>query len=241
MLILTVISSIVNYSFFRDISIALEAHTHFKDEVPLENDTSIVQEQSDAITIETPEINVKSNGGTYDILISGNSEWSIPTSSVDWIAFEKKDNNHLTIIVSPNTATNKRDYKFILSSSDKQITVNQEGNQNDSKAPVNFGLKIVDTQGRTLSNGNRVLYGQTLKASINSPNANYGWKFSKCQGKSINNKEVFVVITGNPGDNAVIAYGDKTKQQGRQRLTLHIVEPPSYGNTSSAIGGEPDN
>lgn len=241
LLILTVISSIVNYSFFRDISIALEAHTHFKDEVPLENDTSIVQEQSDAITIETPEINVKSNGGTYDILISGNSEWSIPTSSVDWIAFEKKDNNHLTIIVSPNTATNKRDYKFILSSSDKQITVNQEGNQNDSKAPVNFGLKIVDTQGRTLSNGNRVLYGQTLKASINSPNANYGWKFSKCQGKSINNKEVFVVITGNPGDNAVIAYGDKTKQQGRQRLTLKIVEPPSYGNTSSGIGGEPDN
>lgn len=238
-LILTVISSIVNYSFFRDISIALEAHTHFKDEVPLENDTSIVQEQSDAITIETPEINVKSNGGTYDILISGNSEWSIPTSSVDWIAFEKKDNNHLTIIVSPNTATNKRDYKFILSSSDKQITVNQEGNQNDS-TPVNFGLKIVDTQGRTLSNGNRVLYGQTLKASINSPNANYGWKFSKCQGQRINNKEVFVVITGNPGDNAVIAYGDKTKQQGRQRLTLKIVEPPSYGNTSSGIGGEPD-
>ena len=233
-LILTVISSITNYSFFRDISIALEEHTHFKDEVPIENDTSIVQEQRDAITIETPEINVESKGGTYDILISGNSEWSIPTSSVDWIAFEKKDNYHLTIIVSPNTATNKRDYKFMLSSSDKQITVKQEGNQHSSQQSIDFGLKINDNQGRTLDNDSRVYHGQTLTASINhhNPSNGYGWKYTKCSGPESNDKEVIVVITGNPGENAVIGYGDMNNRQGRQRITLKI-----YGTTD--IGGEP--
>lgn len=243
-LILTVISSIVNYSFFRDISIALEEHTHtFQEEVSLKNDTSRVQELSDVNTIETPEINVESNGGTYDILINGNTEWNVPTSTVGWIAFEKKENNHLIIKVSPNMTTNKRDYKFMLSSSDKQITVNQEGNPNVSKHSIDFGLKIVDTQGRTIRSNSSVFPRQTLKASINTPNLsnNYGWKYSKCQGQIINNEEVIVVITGKPGENAVIAYGDKNNQQGRQRITLKIIETPSYGNTGSDIGGEPDN
>ena len=221
--ILTVISSIVNYSFFRYISIALEEYTTLKNEALVED--GIVDVGGD-ITIEPSEIEVESKGGVFEILIRGNSEWEIPISSVDWIAFEKKDKNHLAIIVNPNTTTNKRDYKFMLSGSDKQITVNQEGNPDVSSIPQDFGLNIVDKKGRTKRNMSRVIRGQILKASINRPSSSCEWKYSNCMGEKINDKQVIVAISGNPGENAVIAYGDKNNQQEAQRITLKIVESP---------------
>ena len=239
LLILTVICGICNYIFFRNLTqnTTNEGSEAQEEIVQPEDDKSGEGTSAVFLNIEPQSIEAEANQGEYEIEIRSSKDWEIQPSTVHWVAFTKDDDSHLKIRVQQNSTNSPREYTFMVTSEagEKQIRISQQGKA-VSTPQTNYGLKITDSSGRLISSGSTILRGQIITATVSNPSqaANgYGWTYSKCTGAKGNLKSVTITITGNPGENVAIGYGDLNNQQGRQRVYFKIIDNSGSANLNN--------
>lgn len=224
--IFTLISAILNYIFFRDSS---SFNNNKKDEQaseqPVDN-TGDTENYSDSVAFEfeiTPsKLDINSDGGTLSIEVICNSKWDVPDFyGVDWVHITKQDNKHLSVQVDENADSSERECTFMVY--DKQVKISQAGQK--AFGVSDYGISVIDSNGNKLSNYSTVPAGETLKAQVkgHKNESKYGWKYHKCEGDINNLKDVTIKITGQPGETAIISYGDLNDSYARQRFRLRIV------------------
>ncbi len=247
-LILTLLSSLLNYCFFRSIASSLGPQK----ENPKVNVSNKKDGLSDNPVSETPGgvflevspslIEANADKGDYAIEVVCDQEWAVPESATDGVSFKKTDATHLSIHLTANPTASPRESTFMIPAGalEKQVTVKQSGKTKEASAP-DYGLVVKDADGRVLQSGrSTVKRDQRLHAVVNKPSmqqTGYGWRYDNCKGPKDNVKEVDVIITGEPGKKAVIAYGDVTSQSLRQRVFLTIVDD-QLSTTSSSTSGQ---
>lgn len=236
-LIFTVISSILNFSFFRnsssfDTNKEGEQQTKEVAEEKPENDGTdegTEEEVSFSFEIAQSTLNAKPNGETLTVGVKCNSEWDVPPSSRNWVTIAKKDDEHMTITVARNVNTKERECTFTIH--EQQLKITQAGQPTQDSTPTAANYKIIVTcNEKALSEGSEVTEGESLQARVENPSLaaqGYGWKYENCNGVAGNQKVVNVKITGKPGETAIIAYGMISKNpKDRKQFKLKIVAKP---------------
>lgn len=228
-LILIVASSVLNYYSFCNISSIITKVENNLNLINLQQQDSVeIGGENPFLEVSQTVIEVEAKGISQEIEVSCNSIWTIPITSERWLTLKKIDDSHLLITVSKNTTSEKREYTFMISSEseEKQIKITQLGK---SSIIADYGLTVTDMGGHVLTSDSKVTKGQSLNAYLDHPNqsSGYGWKYSNCQGPDGNLREVKINITGNPGEKAIIAYGDLNNRKGRQQFTLNIRDATS--------------
>lgn len=231
-LILTIISSLMNYAFFRNISPFPKENNGMSENIQTKQNPSQTpanDNQDSAIhtslEITPTNINSEANGGTNEINITTNGEWETPTSPNDWVKIAKKNDRQLSIVIKQNTSQNPRECTFMIRTGDveKQIMITQKG-KSITKTDVNYGVVVKDDEGKVLKNGTFVQNGQKLSATVTNPNKakdGYGWKYYNCLGNRNDNvKEVKVTVDVKKGNEIIISYGERDGY--REKIILKL-------------------
>lgn len=237
--LLTLLSSIANYSFFRNFP------QYHKDEagrsVTADKNAPIVNGDA-AGTVSTGEVNFAIGAMSYAVGAVSNSDGSIVFDNSggfavvdinadavqvvcpDWISASIV-NKQLLILVQPNVLTVYREAELSIYGSKIHILQHE-------KTDPDFGLVVKYKNGNVLvSEYSKVAKGDTLYATVNYwfEANNFGWKYNE-NLRPINDQMTQYVVTGDVGSTAIISYGRKTDAEGnslgylqnRQRVLLSI-------------------
>ena len=234
-LALTILSSLLNYCFFRNISssfgkdketseiVADEKQHNSSNQVPQTSQSST----STSLVISPNSVESEANGGEYSISIVTDGEWNVPDSPADWIELNKIDNERLSVVVKPHKSQDMRGCTFMIKTetSEEQIRVTQEGKSVDTAAPVDYGIVVKDTDGNVLQQGAVVKKGQQLTVTVSNlsiASTGFGWKYWNCTGNKQNVREVTVTVQAQKGNEVIISYGDTSANGYRQRFKLKL-------------------
>lgn len=243
-LILTILSSLMNYAFFRNISPFPKENKEMSENVGTKQtssqtpagDNEIVDPTS--LVITPTNIESEAKGGNYEINITTDGKWNAPLSPNDWVIITKSNDGRLSIGIKQNASQNSRECTFMIKTGnlEKQIRVTQKG-----KSVIDYGVVVKDDTGKSLRDGDSVQNGQTLKVIVTQPSMSangFGWKYWNCLGSSTkNDKEVTVTVKAQQGNEIVISYGDLSKNGYREKRKLKLTsthdEVASGGNSTS--------
>ena len=246
-MVFTLISGILSYVFFRNLSADFEeikmkienvenvpeAQTEQSD---VEQGSGSVEqpqvpeETSKSLSLSISKLDFEADGGTKDIIITSTESWDYVRNSIpSWLTLSMKDNK-LTIKANANTTSDQRNYTFMVRSGnlEKQVSISQKGKKKVEKPEKSdFGMVIKDSKGNALKAGSKVTTGQKLTASVsNSSSADdVGWTFDGCSGNN-NGKnwvEVQVTVSAESGTIA-IGYGPKKDRSKRQIMSFQVEE-----------------
>lgn len=218
-LVLNILVGVMNYAFFRDLSSSLEK---------LQDKGEITEggKQASSLVISTKELEFEAGGGDQHIQVITDVEWECPTSPAEWLVLQKKGNKDLLVSATPNDSTEGRQCTFMLkagNSEEKQINIIQKG----KTADIVYNIKVKNSKGETLNQGDSVQIGEKLSVEVTNPSMEpkgFGWKYSNCSGQRDNLKKVTVTVEkqNNDDDDVVIAYGDLNYKDKRTRFTLKL-------------------
>lgn len=242
-LILTILSSLMNYAFFRNISPFPKENKEMSENVGTKQTFSQTPAEDNEIVVPTSKVITPTNidseasGGNYEINITTDGKWNAPTSPNDWVKITKSNDRQLSIVINPNASQNSRECTFMIKTGDleKQIRVTQKG-----KSVIDYGVVVKDDTGKILRNGDSVQNGQKLLVTVTQPNMSatgFGWKYWNCSGDKRNVKDVTVIVNATQGENIVISYGDESPNGYREKINLKLTYPDdevaSGGNSTS--------
>lgn len=239
-LVFTLISGILSYSFFWNLSSdfeeiktkieninnmpeALTKQPEINDQV---EQPQVPEETLKSLSLSIPKLDFEADGGTKDIIITSTESWDYVRNSIpSWLTLSMKDNK-LTIKANANTTSDQRNYTFMVRSGnlEKQVSISQKGKKKVEKPEKSdFGMVIKDSKGNALKAGSKVTKGQILIASVGNPSyaGNVGWTYSGCSGKSDNLKEVNVTVTAESGT-VTIEYGYENDMSKRQIISFQV-------------------
>ncbi len=174
------------------------------------------------LTISPQSIKAEADGDIRNLTIDADGTWELPRlDDVDWIHLQKT-NKGIEMTISRNDSPDSRTYTFLIM--DQQVSIFQPGKM---ESVPSYGMIVKDIRGMQLKSGAHVRYGQTLIATVTTPELaeGFGWRYSQCSGPTGNVKSVRVKITGHMGE-AVIAYGNLKDGSQRERFNL-IIESES--------------
>lgn len=259
-LVFTLISGILCYTFFRNLSSDFEeiktkienlnnvpeASTKqpgIKPFIDQGEQPQAPEETPKSLSLSISKLDFEADGGTKDIIVTSSESWDYERNSIpSWLTLSKKENK-LTVKAKANATSDQRNYRFMVRSSnlEKQVSISQKGKEKVEKP--DFGLVVKDANGKMLSNGAKVKKGQKLTASVSKPNSADGinWTFDGCSGNNNgqNWAEVIVEVTKDNG-NIAIGYGPKNDANKRQKLQFK-VEKEIDGKVTDSIGSGANN
>lgn len=244
-LVFTLISGILSYVFFRNLSADFE-----EIKMKIENVKNVLEastEQSDVeqgsgsveqpqVPEETPKtlslsisrLDFEAAVGSKDIIVTSSESWDYEENDIpEWLTLIKIENK-LTVKAKANATNDQRGYRFMVRSGglEKQVTISQKGKEKDKKSQKpDFGMVIKDSNGNALNAESKVTTGQKLTASVsNSRSADgVGWTFDGCSGNNNgqNWAEVQVTVSAESGKIA-IGYGPKNDRSKRQIMSFQV-------------------
>ena len=228
-LALTSLNAVMSYSFFRNIPLSIEEIKAVK-ETAQTGETTIPEsgigtpQQQLKLDISTTSLTFKSDSDENYVYIYG-GDWTA-NEDCDWITATKVSSNRLTIRVSSNTTSAKREGSIYITagSSRESITIHQ-----DAKSVVcpDYRFIVTGQDGLRINPGDSVSNGAIIKAVIENPSStkNIGWKNnSKCEiaNGSKNEEMKNITITGEPGSTVRFSYGDLTNIDLRKKFELYV-------------------
>lgn len=250
-LILLILSSLMNYTFFRDISPFHEENQEMSENIETTPDPSQTPAKDDqetsvstSLDITPQDIKSKAKGGTYDINITTSGEWETPTSpeNCNWVKITR-ENNKLSIKIEENTSPDLRKCTIMIKvgNLEKQISINQEGKSVGSTQvnKVNYGVVVKNDKGIALEDGALVKNGQKLSVEVTTYKSEegFGWKYYNCLGNKTNVKTVTVEVKVTEKDNdIIISYGDLSKNGYREKRKFKLdteTDRSSSNNSTS--------
>lgn len=240
-LVITLISSILNYAFFRNISSdfeeiktkitevgAVQNTPELKNEVtpqmPPAGETERPIEAPRTLSLSVSKLDFEAAGGTKEVVVTASDAWEFEKTNVpNWLTLTQKGDK-LTVKAKANSGV-QRTYTFMVRAGnlEKQVNITQKEKEVVKTEKPDFGLVVKDSQGNVLKQGSKVTKGQILTASVSKPSFadNIGWTYSGCTGKGDNLKDVNVTITAESGS-AAIEYGPKNDKSKRQIISFEI-------------------
>lgn len=224
--ILTLLSALANFGFFRNISPLLE-----KEQTSESTNSEVESGQRHSATrldVSPVEVTFTSTGGVSEVSVETDGTWEAYSSNNDnWISCSKKNESTLEIKVSPNTGK-ERTYTFMIKTDqlERQVKVLQYAAR-ELTTPDYVIVVTNATTGKIIQPGETVRPGMKLKAKVSNPSyaANgYGWKFSNCTGNCPNRnvKEVDVTVGNDVSKKVVIAYGKLSDINKRTQFCLKM-------------------
>lgn len=242
-LVFTLISGILSYTFFRNLSSDIEKiktkienvknvpeaptkQPEVKPDPGSVEQPQVPEETSETLSLTISKLDFEAAGSSKDIIVTSSDSWDYEKSNIPkWLTLTKKENK-LTVKAIANATNDQRNYTFMVRSGDleKQVTISQKGKEKVEKPEkADFGMVIKDSKGNALKAGSKVTKGQILTASVDNPSyaGNVGWTYSGCSGKSDNLKEVNVTVTAESGTVA-IGYGPKNDKSKRQIISFQV-------------------
>lgn len=263
-LILTILSSLMIYAFFRNLPLFTTSEEETSENVgPVQLTSTISGEENNTLQAVVPtileisptSIEAEAIGGIYKIIVTTDGKWNTPDSPNDWVRMARSDDSTLSVDVSSNVSQNMRECAFMIRSGnlEKQINITQKG-KSAQIARVNYNVVVKDkTTGKILKDGAYVHNGQVLIATVTNANlANgFGWNYSNCEGKKGNLREVRVTVKIPAGKNSmVISYGDLSRDGYRERRSFkleatsaepsaeksHVVDSVNNTSHGSSVG-----
>lgn len=248
-LLLTLISALANYGFFRDFSpLTSQKTSETKDAVSNFTGQSKITEYKSSTDPDTmaaissghTELLVNSTGGNETLHIPGVKSWEEPViSGADWITCKKTQDSILSVYVSPNSGR-EREFTFVVTagSFEKQITVKQKGQ--DQPQTDNFSIVATDYNGNAIKPGATVKNGEIISARvigiINRPG--YGWTSYNCSLDNGGRNTETVNVTIDRKRNAsyaVFSYGDLSDDKKRLKFLVNIRESPFDADNSIQV------
>lgn len=237
----TLISSILSYAFFRNISSDFE---EIKTKITEENVVRSIPEQKNDVTLQTPlvkdpetpkeepktlslstsKLDFEATGGTKEVIVTASGAWEFEKTNVpNWLTLTQKEDK-LTVKAKANS-TAQRTYTFMVRAGnlEKQVNITQKEVVKTEKP--DFGLVVKDSKGNVLKQGSKVTKDKKLTASVSKPSATdgVGWTFSGCSGNNNgqNWAEVQITVSAESGTVA-IEYGPKNDKNKRQIISFQI-------------------
>lgn len=244
-LVFTLISGILSYTFFRNLSSDIEKiKTKIENvknvpEVPTKQpevkpdpgsveQPQVPEETSETLSLTISKLDFEAAGSSKDIIVTSSESWDYEKSNIPkWLTLTKKENK-LTVKAIANATNDQRNYTFMVRSGDleKQVTISQKGREKVEKPEKpDFGMVIKDSKGNVLKAGSKVTRGQKLTASVSKPSSadGVGWTFDGCSGNNNgqNWAEVQVTVSAESGTIA-IGYGPKNDKSKRQIISFQV-------------------
>ena len=214
--ILTLFSALANFGFFRNISPLPEEKKTGENKEDVGSANSDTGQSSLEFTIEPSRTSFTAQGGTQDLHMSS-ANWQLPKSSVEWITFNQKDSNTLTVMVSPNDAE-ERSSTFTIN--DIQCKVVQSGVQPNYSGDYSMTIK---RGSMILDDSSQVFQNETLTVSIINGTGQTTWTLNNCTTNSnLSWGEIRIMVTGKPSEYIDITYGIPNDPQKLQRRRLLI-------------------
>lgn len=126
--ILVVLSSLMNYAFFRDLSPSLKGKGRGEITVTREQTPSGTDEPT-SLVVAPNVIDSDANGKQVDIKVTTDREWESPDSPIDWVQLSKSGNDQLSVTITANDSSGKRNCTFMIKAGnlEKQIVIKQQG------------------------------------------------------------------------------------------------------------------
>jgi len=241
-LILVILSSIMNYVFFRDIPPFFENSKETSGivtEVTSAVNSGTSENPVNSLVVTPKDLQFEAQGGSREINITTDGEWKCPDPPNDWIRLEKQDYNRLLVSVEAQSANHNRECTFMLKAGnlEKQISITQKGH---SVNTADYNIIVTNSSGRKLKQNDFVQKGEVLSVTVANPSMaqnGFGWKYSNCSGNDKKNvKEVRVTVGDKSGQNVVISYGDvRTQTSPRTRFILKLQEEISDSQSASEL------
>lgn len=242
-LVFTLISGILSFTFFRNLSSDFEEiktkienlnnvpeaptkQPEIKPVIDQVEQPQVPEETPKSLSLSISKLDFEADGGTKDIIVTSSESWDYERNSIpSWLTLSKKENK-LTVKAKANATSDQRNYRFMVKSGnlEKQVSITQKGKEKVEKPEkADFGMVIKDSKGNALKAGSKVTKGQILTASVDNPSyaGNVGWTYSGCSGRSDNLKEVNVTVTAESGTVA-IGYGPKNDKSKRQIISFQV-------------------
>lgn len=244
-LIFTLISSILNYTFFRNLSSDIEKiktkieniknvpetptkQPEVKPDPGSVEQPQVLEETPKTLSLSISKLDFEAAGGSKDIIVTSSESWDYEKNSIpNWLTLTQKENT-LTVKAKANATNDQRNYRFMVRSGnlEKQVTISQKGKEKVEKPEKpDFGMVIKDAKGNALKAGTKVTKGQKLTASVSKPSAadGVGWTFSGCSGNNNgqNWAEVQITVSAESGIVA-IGYGPKNDKSRRQIISFQV-------------------
>ena len=136
---------------------------------------------------------------------------------MEWITFNQKDSNTLTVMVSPNDAE-ERSSTFTIN--DIQCKVVQSGVQPNYSGDYSMTIK---RGSMILDDSSQVFQNETLTVSIINGTGQTTWALNNCTTNSnLSWGEIRIMVTGKPSEYIDITYGIPNDPQKLQRRRLLI-------------------
>lgn len=238
----TLISSILSYAFFRNISSDFE---EIKMKITEENVVRSIPEQKNDVTLQSPpvkkpetpkeeqktlllsasKLDFEATGGTKEVIVTASDAWEFEKTNVpNWLTLTQNQNK-LIVKAKVNSSTTQRAYTFMVRSGDleKQVSIAQKEAVKAEKP--DFGLVIKDDKGNELKPGSKVKKDQRLFASVSKPKqaSGVGWVYSGCSGNDDGKNWAEVIITITSGNGSVeIGYGPFNDKNKRQTISFRV-------------------
>lgn len=239
-LVVTVLSALMNYAFFRGISPF--SKQEIKQELSLgqvmdeKKELSANQETNQGLRttslIITPNnLSFEAKGGKNVVEIVSDGEWELPaTAATPWISLYRENETRLSVIVQSNDGE-ERNSTLMLKAGvlEKQIRITQKGKKQavvTEEKVLDYVIVVTDFDtGRKLKSGDMVTSGQKLKAVIQNPemkSSGYGWCYSNCKGDKGNKREVTVTVGTDINKQVVFSYGNLENGNLRKKFRLNL-------------------
>lgn len=241
-LVFTLISGILSYVFFRNLSAdfeeiktkieninnmpeALTKQPEINDQV---EQPQVPEEAPKTLSLSTPRLDFEAAGGSKDIIVTSSESWDYEENDIpEWLTLIKIENK-LTVKAKANATNDQRGYRFMVRSGglEKQVTISQKGKEKDKKSlKPDFGMVIKDSNGNALNAESKVTTGQILTASVsNSSFADgVGWTFDGCSGNNNGQNWAVVQVTVSAESGTIaIGYGPKNDRSKRQIMSFQV-------------------
>lgn len=152
-LILLILSSLMNFAFFRNISPSPKENQEMSENIETTQRTSPTPAKDDQEIVATtstviPPININSEakGGNYEI-ITTDGILETPTSKEKWVKITKENDMQLSIVIKQNTSQESRKctYMIKVGNLEKQIIIAQEGKSVRKTNDNNYDIVVEDT------------------------------------------------------------------------------------------------
>lgn len=238
-LIITLISSILNYAFFRNISSDFEkikTNIIVGDVIPEQKNDVTLQsppvkkpetpkEEQKTLLLSASKLDFEATGGTKEVIVTASDAWEFEKTNVpNWLTLTQNQNK-LIVKAKVNSSTTQRAYTFMVRSGDleKQVSIAQKEAVKAEKP--DFGLVIKDDKGNELKPGSKVKKDQRLFASVSKPKqaSGVGWVYSGCSGNDDGKNWAEVIITITSGNGSVeIGYGPFNDKNKRQTISFRV-------------------
>ncbi|MDE5677704.1 BACON domain-containing protein [Phocaeicola sp.] len=127
--ILVVLSSLMNYAFFRDLSPSLKGKGRGEIETATTEKTPSENKEPTSLVVAPNVIDSDANGEQVNIKVTTDGEWESPDSPIDWVQLSKSGNDQLSVTITANDSSGKRNCMFMIKAGnlEKQIVIKQQG------------------------------------------------------------------------------------------------------------------